>query len=189
MNIDQPLPEQTEILYDEVVAKSHKKSDLVETSAHKHHELSECRSFEEETPELHTYEAVLSERDIENTKESSMFSHARKTDTQTNGNHHENIGYVTRPKKISDANNLSTINVESHYNALDYAVVTNPVQKGVVKAFTEESSMKDRFYKKNLTDSHSLATHQKIQLIFTKNLTTIPPQLLKPPLFKRQHSS
>ena len=137
IDINNPLPVQAETLYDEVVATHHQRL---------HVEDSNC---EGENMESHTYEAVLSERANENSRESSIFPHAGKTDSKTNRSDH------TRPKKISDAN-LSTSNVGSQYNDL---VVNDSVQKGTVKAVIEESSMKDQLYNTPLTHKLSLVSN------------------------------
>ena len=142
VDIDNPRPEQTETLYDEVVVRSHQRLDV------------ECRNFEGENMDLHTYETVLSERTNENTKESSMFFHAEKTDSETSLNHCDDI----RTKKIADAN-FSTSSIGSQYNAHNVSVVRNSVQKGVVKAVIEESPMKDRYYNKPLAHKLSLVSN------------------------------
>ena len=137
VDIDNPLPVQAETVYDEVVATRHQRL---------HVEDSNC---EGENMESHTYEAVLCERANKNSRESSIFPHAGKTDSETNRSDH------TRPKKISDAN-LSTSNVGSQYNGL---VVNDSVQKGIVKAVIEESSMKDQLYNTPLTHKLSLVSN------------------------------
>ena len=110
-------------------------------SVHEYHELSECKNLEIENMESYTYEAVLSERASDNTKDSSMFFHTGKTDSQIL---QENISDVTKLEMISDAN-LSSSNVGSQYNVLDHTVLSNPVQQGIVKAVVEESSIKDPY--------------------------------------------
>ena len=142
VDIYNPRPEQTETLYDEVVVRSHQRLDV------------EYRNFEGENMDLHTYETVLSERTNENTKESSMFSRAEKTDSETNLNYCDDI----RPKKIADANFL-TSSIGSQYNAHNVSVVRNSMQKGVVKTVIEESSIKDRYYTKPQVHKLSLVSN------------------------------
>ena len=150
VNIDQPLSEQTEALY-----THHQKSNVVQKSVHEYHELEEFRIFEGENTESHTYEVVLSERDNGNTKESNMFSDTGRTYLQNNG---DNIGDDERAKKISDAN-LLTSNVGSQYNVLDHTVVSNPVQKGSVKAVINKCSTKGRYYNEHQVHELSLLSN------------------------------
>ena len=142
VDIDNPRPEQVERLYDEVVVRSHQRLDV------------EYRNFEGENMDLHTYETVLSERTNENTKESSVFSHAEKTDSETNLNHCDDI----RPKRIADVN-FSTSSMGSQYNAHNVSVVRNSVQKGIVNAVIEESSMEDQYYNKSQVHKLSLVSN------------------------------
>ena len=150
VNIDRPLPEQTEALH-----THHQKSNVIKKSLHEYHELEEFRIFEGENMESHTYEVVLSERDNENTKESSMFP---DTYLQNNG---ENVGDDIRAKKISDAN-LSTSNVGTQYNVLDHTVVSNSVQIGSVKAVINKSSMRDRYNNKPQVHKLSLVSNSSV---------------------------
>ena len=153
VNIDQPPSEQTEALY-----TRHQKSNVVRKSVHEYHELEQFRIFEGGNTESHTYEAVLSERDNENTNELSMFSDTGRTYLQNNG---ENIGDDERAKKISDAN-LSTSNVGSQYSVLDHTVVSNSVQKGSVKAVINRSSTKGRYYNEHQVHELSLVSNSSV---------------------------
>ena len=69
-------------------------------------------------------------------------------------------------KKIS-SENFSASNIESQYNVLDHSIASNPVQKGVVKAALNKSSVKDRSYS---------APHEHKLLLTSKPLEKSAPQ-------------
>ena len=161
MNIDQPQPEEAEMLYNEVVVSNHQNLDVAEKTVHEYHELEACKNSKGGNIESHTYEAALVERANGDAKESGVFSQARKADAQTNGNYQENAGDVIRSKKVFDA---------SQYNVFDHSIVSNPAQKAIVETVYEESLIEGQCYNKPQAHNHSLVCSSSEDLV---NLFTI----------------